>query len=309
MLLFKKRSGDGKEATFGKTVKVCGNSSKIVKIKVPGTNTVSLIDGCVPGIESGVVESKDGWAFVRITNKDDFEKVYQADDRVGDVVPVDVVDDWADMDTSEEGLMNIEKTDAEARISQLEALLDFGGCDLDMATQRKVKDMILEEFADIFAVNESEHGRTDLVAHGIETGESKPIRLPSRNIPIPLKEKAKAAVAELVDNGIVEESTSPWCSQVVLVRKKDGSLRLCVDYRKLNSLTKKDAYPLPNQDSMLFQLNGMKYFSTMDFYSGYYQIPLEDDAKEKTAFSMLGKLYQFKVVPMGLTPDMCVQTL
>ena len=105
----------------------------------------------------------------------------------------------------------------------------------------------------------------------------------------------------MLDHGVIEPSESPWALPVVLVRKKDGSLRYCIDYRKLNNITRKDSYPLPRIDESLDSLAEMQYFSTLDLASGYWQIGLDEDAKLKSAFCTQNGLYQFKVMPFGLT--------
>ncbi|CAF4416611.1 unnamed protein product, partial [Rotaria magnacalcarata] len=84
---------------------------------------------------------------------------------------------------------------------------------------------------------------------------------------------------------IIEPSTSPWCSPVVLVRKKDGSTRFCVDYRKLNDISVKDSFPLPRIEDIFDQLSQSNYFTTLDFKNGYFQIPLTPHDRPKTAFS------------------------
>ena len=107
-------------------------------------------------------------------------------------------------------------------------------------------------------------------------------------------------VKEMLDDDIVQPSNSPWASPVVLVKKKDGTLRFCVDYRRLNAVTKKDVYPLPRIDDTLDRLRHARYFSSMDLKSGYWQIEVDERDREKTAFVTPGGLYEFKVMPFGL---------
>ena len=108
------------------------------------------------------------------------------------------------------------------------------------------------------------------------------------------------AVTEMLEQGLIEPSTSPWASPIVLAKKKNGSWRFCVDYRKLNDVTRKDSYPLPRIDDTLDRLAGMQWFSTLDLKSGYWQVEMEPQDKEKTAFTTGSGLWQFTVMPFGL---------
>ena len=107
-------------------------------------------------------------------------------------------------------------------------------------------------------------------------------------------------VNEMEERGIVQPSSSPWASPVVLVPKKDGSMRFCVDFRRLNSITRKDVYPLPRVDDILDTLGNAQYFTTLDLASGYWQVPLDDDARPKSAFTTHQGLYEFVRMPFGL---------
>ncbi|GBN96200.1 Transposon Ty3-G Gag-Pol polyprotein [Araneus ventricosus] len=112
----------------------------------------------------------------------------------------------------------------------------------------------------------------------------------------------------MVHNGIIEESSRPWASPIVLVKKKDGSTRFCVDYRELNEITIKDCYPLPRIDDTLDALNGSQWFSTLDLKSGYWQVEIQPEDKEKTAFTTGQGLWQFKRLQnanLKLSPKKC----
>ncbi|GBN00699.1 Retrovirus-related Pol polyprotein from transposon 297 [Araneus ventricosus] len=122
--------------------------------------------------------------------------------------------------------------------------------------QRTAVRELLQEFQNLFSISDSDVGRCNMTQHRINTGNHTPIKQYPRRLPLAKKEEAERLVKEMVDNGIIEESSGPWASPIVLAKKKDGSIRFCVDYRKLNEITIKDSYPLPRIDDTLDALNG-----------------------------------------------------
>lgn len=156
-------------------------------------------------------------------------------------------------------------------------------------------------FKDYFARHGNELGKCNTTMHGIDTGDAKPIhQLPYKSA---WRERTliQDQVETMLKNGVIEPSESPWSSPVVLVKKKDGNWRFCVDYRKLNNVTVKDVYPLPRIEDALNRLQGARFFSIMDLQWGYHQIGLKPEARAKSAFVTADGLYQFKVLPFGLT--------
>ena len=122
----------------------------------------------------------------------------------------------------------------------------------------------------------SDLGQTNVVQHGIDTGSAKPIRQAQRRHPMAQRQEIDVQVKDLLAQGLIEPVASPWASNIVLVKEKDGSQRLCVDYRQLNAQTTKNAYPLPRIDEILDSLAGAKWFSTLDLARGYWQVELTE---------------------------------
>jgi len=120
-------------------------------------------------------------------------------------------------------------------------------------------------------------------------------------LPEALKETVQTEVQHMLENNIIRPSTSPWSYPEVMVRKKDGTWRFCIDYRKLNLATYRDAYPLPRIDATLDSLAGCRYFTTLDLATVYWQVAVEESDKEKTAFSTMNGHFEFNVLPFGMT--------
>ena len=173
-------------------------------------------------------------------------------------------------------------------------------CDLVKRTpeEKVFEEVIKTEYKDLM----EGIGRCDLVKVDIDTGDHKPIAIRNRRIPLAYMDELAKHVASLLEEDIIENSVSEWCFPLVAVRKKDGSIRMANDLRKLNELIKRDAFPMPRIDEILEGIGAnARLFSRLDLRKGYYQVMLSDDAKQKTAFSFQGKLYQFKRVPFGLS--------
>ncbi|KAI7813488.1 hypothetical protein IRJ41_018565 [Triplophysa rosa] len=153
------------------------------------------------------------------------------------------------------------------------------------------------EFADVFSPLP---GRTNLMRHHVETEPGVVVRSRAYRLPEHRKKVVQAELEAMLDLGVIEESNSDWASPIVLVPKTDGSVRFCVDYRKVNSVSKFDAYPMPRVDELLDRLGSAHFYSTLDLTKGYWQIPLTPVSKEKTAFTTPFGLHQFVTLPFGL---------
>ncbi len=154
-----------------------------------------------------------------------------------------------------------------------------------------------KDFADVFLPRP---GRTNLIQHHIETEpgvvvRSRPYRLPEQK-----KKVVQSELEAMLEMGVIEESHSDWASPIVLVPKTDGSVRFCMDYRKVNAVSKFDAYPMPRVDELLDRLGTARFYSTLDLTKGYWQIPLSPLSKEKSAFTTPFGLHQFITLPFGL---------
>ena len=169
------------------------------------------------------------------------------------------------------------------------------------AEQQVTVQNLLWSYQDILSVDDFDLGYTDLVSHTIDTGVSPPLRETLRRHPQAYLDAIDKQVDQMLQQNVIEPASSPWCSNVVLVRKKDNSLRVAIDYRRLNNVTRKDSYPLPHIDSCLDALNGSSWFSTLDLRAGYWQVRQDPKDADKTAFITRKGCFRFKVLSFGLT--------
>ncbi|CAM4562632.1 unnamed protein product [Caretta caretta] len=143
-------------------------------------------------------------------------------------------------------------------------------------------------------------GLTERAYHSIDTGNAHPIRVQPYRVSPQAKTAIEREIQDMLQMGVIRPSESAWASPVVLVPKPDGEIRFCVDYRKLNAVTRPDNYPMPRTDELLEKLGRAQFISTLDLTKGYWQVPLDESAKERSAFITHLGLYEFNVLPFGL---------
>ncbi|XP_075697048.1 uncharacterized protein LOC142662718 [Rhinoderma darwinii] len=162
------------------------------------------------------------------------------------------------------------------------------------------KDDILALLGPRASAFSSAPGRTTLTSHHVETQGQRPIQQAPYRVPEAVRDMIKSELADMKQLGIIRPSQSPWASPVVLVPKKDGTTRFCVDYRRLNDATKSDAYPMPRIDDLLDRLASARFVTTLDLSKGYWQIPLTENARERSAFITPFGLFEFLGMPFGM---------
>ncbi|XP_075128097.1 uncharacterized protein LOC142201168 [Leptodactylus fuscus] len=182
-------------------------------------------------------------------------------------------------------------------------ILEQMGADLTPFTpvEAKTIENFIRENQATFSRHEEDFRCTDKIQHEIPTGEAPPSRERYRQIPSKYYQEVKELLAQMLKSGVIRESQSPWAAPIVLVKKKDGSTRFCVDYRKLNSCTIRDSYPVPRIEESLTALGKARYFSSLDLASGYWQVPVAEKDKAKTAFIVPMGLFEFNRMPFGLS--------
>lgn len=282
-------------------------------VKVPGYSEM-IVCGRVEGKDNGVgcgvigptgnesknlligrcvVNDSEGRIPVRVLNTSPVQRKLKKGMEIALLEPIIQISDLQKHDDPQTPNKN------EAVPEHLKELYEKSAVNLNQEQREKVS-YLLKSFKDVFSGGPNDLGLAKEVKHRIDTGDAQPVKQRPRNIPFAKRTEADRAVADMEKYGIVEPSSSPWCSPVVLVRKKDGTTRFCVDYRRLNHITKKDSFPIPRVDATLDALRGASWFSTLDLRSGYWQVELDSASKEKTAFSYGRGLWQFNVMPFGL---------
>ena len=193
-------------------------------------------------------------------------------------------------------------TEAERQDLLLEKL-DLTGLEAWPEDQAGKAHSLLKEYHDIFSLEKHDMGHTNAIKHKIilKDLDTSPFRGCFHRILPPQLDKVREHLKLMLDAGVIRPSNSPWCNAVVLVRKKDGSLCFCIDFRKLNSLTVKDSHPLPHICETLESPAGTAHYLTFDMNSGFWQVPMDEESKQYTAFTLgsMG-LYECESMPFGL---------
>lgn len=186
--------------------------------------------------------------------------------------------------------------------NQINSLLQNIGNNTSLNKIQKNKVInLIEEYKNVFSVNKKDFGFYNLVEHEIDIQNNSPIQRIIGKVPLNVETWVDEQVESLEKSGIISKSTSPWCAPIVVVRKKSGDLRMCIDYRRLNSITIKPIYNIPDSQSLFNHLSGAKWFSTLDVSNAYYQCGIRDKDRKYTAFATRKGHWQFNRMPFGLS--------
>ena len=203
--------------------------------------------------------------------------------------------------TLQSGVPNVNMTDIDTKVPEhLEDLYNRSCTNIEEDHLKVKLATLLNKHKDAFARNKTDLGTCAVIKHSINTEHTVPIRQPLRRTPQGFENEEEQYLQDQLENGVIQPSASAWASPVVLVRKKDNTVRWCIDYRKLNSATKRDAYPLPRIDSCLDCLSSARIFSTLDLQSGYWQLEVAEEDRHKTAFITKYGLFEYRKMPFGL---------
>ena len=262
-----------------------------------------LFDPPESGLPAGLLASPclvqvlQGTVYVPVVNVGTIEVLLYPRTSLGILSTAQVVSLPAGVTEVEPTLVTISSQTAAPSVPNRIESLDLST--LPVQEQMNVKSL-LYRYQSVFSAHDGDLGCTILLSHDIPLLDDVPVRQRYRRIPPSEYEAVKAHINQLLESQVIRESCSPYASPIVLVRKKDGSLRMCVDYRPLNSKTRKDAFPLPRIEESLDALSGARWFSTLDLASGYNQVPMAEKDRPKTAFCTPFGLFEFNRMPFGL---------
>ena len=235
---------------------------------------------------------------VMLYNPHDVEITLPDDMVVGELADVDILTDQ-ETEASRAAIEARNKSKSAQLPDYLKATFEANSEHLSKSEKIQFKQFLID-YQDVFAKDDFDLGKCNLVFHKIETGNAKPVKIPPRRLSPEARAAADKIVQELLDRGLVEHSKSEWSAPIVMTRKKDNSYRLCCDFRGCNAVSKSDSWPQPNIHETLESLGECRIYTVCDLASGYWQIPLHPDSVEKSAFCTRRGLFQWKVLPFGL---------
>lgn len=294
-------------------VRVPAGSVSFIRItgwQVPQTsNTAALVEplsGQTPGnliVINTATLVVNGQLYARVANITDEDVWLQPHTRIGvlhennNVMDTKNTVDFNRVSVNEEMVFVRESTTEQDQGQPSMCPIDLSNVECT-PEQREKLETLFRKHASAFTKDENDLGYTETVKHKIPTTDQAPVAQPYRRIP---PNQFQDHIRKLLDNDIIRESHSPYAAPIVLVRKKDGSLRLCVDYRHLNSKTVRDQLPLPRIEESIDAIGGAKWLSTMDLASGFNQVGMDDEDRHKTAFTTPFGIFKYNRMPMGLT--------
>ena len=293
-----------KKTKFARTVKktIClqPHTSRFVAVSGADARCDApvLIEACrstPPGVLviNSISQSMRGVTQVGVVNTTDETIVLKSQRPIGIISPASICNVDVAIDEPEE---ENEKKEKEDKATRLQRLINP---ELNQDQQEKMKEF-LEKNECCFAWSDEELGHTDLLPHKIKLTTDTPIAHRYRRIPPSQLQEVRDHLDTLLEKKIITPSTSPYAAPVVIVRKKDGSIRLCCDYRTLNSKMVRDSFPLARMEECIDALSGAKFFSTLDLASGYHQVKMDPEDQEKTAFTTPFGLYEWTRMPFGI---------
>ncbi|CAG2217067.1 unnamed protein product [Mytilus edulis] len=260
--------------------KVVGDSTHLVQATVEPVDTKDKLL-----VARSLVDPSQGRIILRIANTSNFEKTVQKNTCLAECQAyADVTEPACEPAAASQNIFKL--TDKITNKSNSDSLPDHlvdlfkSGSKLLSETQTLQFQRLLQKHSNAFAKSKNDLGCTDMIQHKINTGNATPVKQNPRRLPVTMQEEADRELSRMLDAGVIEPSMSPWAAPIVLVRKKDGSVRYCIDFRKINSLTKRDSYPLPRTQDCLEALHG-SWYSTIDLQSGYWQVPVDPVDREK----------------------------
>lgn len=251
----------------------------------------------------------DRWVPMKITNLSSKPVTLKRNVKITDVSPCIAVADLSiqqsscqldDTKPENSNTPSVDATDLKQKLSNLGLSdLDIDLCHISSQSKRQFVELV-EEFEDIFSRHSLDCGEAAGFVHRIRLTDDHPFRMPYRRVPPAHYQQLRQVLTDMEEKGIICKSVSDYASPLDMVWKKNGSLRICTDFRWLNAWTLKDAHPLPHQADCLAALGGNTFFSTMDLTSRFYNIPMCEEDKKYTAFTTPVGLYEYNRMPQGL---------